>query len=113
VGTGYDNLDDVRRVDVACGVSYAVPPPKSLTLHAPRPLLPLTPQLSPASPSNDDSEAYTRRADMDEDESHVLYSDDRYAGLSSMEQAIKSSLARNVRLAGGTVPRARVNHQPG
>lgn len=100
MGTGYDNLDDVRPMDMASGFSFAEPPPNPSPEHVPRPFFPSTLQLSPANPSSDYAEAYTRRADMDEDESHVLYSDDRYAELSSMEQAIKSSLARNVRFGG-------------
>lgn len=37
---------------------------------------------------------------MDGEESQVLYSDDRYAGLSSMEQAIKHAQTQNVRASG-------------
>ena len=52
--------------------------------------------MSPAAKVEEEP-TYTPRAEIDEDDSQVLYRDDRYAGLSNIEQAIKSNEARNVR----------------
>lgn len=47
VGTGYDNLDDVRPMDMANGFSFAIPPPNPSPEHAPRPPFSSLPYSSP------------------------------------------------------------------